>query len=148
MCVQHAVRPFQTGSAGPRRSQSHNSSGVTCSCPPAHHQTPRPPALPTTAQAWAAVECRSRSSAQRPTRHPVCRAQKQEQEEDERDMVGGFDVDAPAGFLESEAVGIVFKVWYRQLTPATLQAVTVHICCTSLASKRLDQPVTKVQISQ
>ena len=38
----------------------------------------------------------------------MCRAQ--QQDEKEKDMVGGFDVDSPAGFLESEAVGIVFKV--------------------------------------
>ena len=38
----------------------------------------------------------------------LCRAQKQD--EKEKDMVGGFDVDSEPGFLESEAVGIIFKV--------------------------------------
>lgn len=38
----------------------------------------------------------------------LCRAQKQE--EKEKDMVGGFDVDAEPGFLESNAVGIIFQV--------------------------------------
>ena len=40
----------------------------------------------------------------------LCRAQKQD--EKEKDMVGGFDVDSEPGFLESEAVGIVFKVQF------------------------------------
>lgn len=38
----------------------------------------------------------------------LCRAQKQE--EKEKDMVGGFDVDADPGFLESNVVGIIFQV--------------------------------------
>lgn len=56
------------------------------------------------------VRRRPSCSCRRSVRQAVCKAQKQEEQEKEKDMVGGFDVDSPAGFLESEAVGIVFKV--------------------------------------
>ena len=61
-----------------------------------------------TVQIVKSAEPRSNCRSQRPARQLVCRAQ--QQDEKEKDMVGGFDVDSPAGFLESEAVGIVFKV--------------------------------------
>ena len=56
---------------------------------------------PTFSLTAARAGCRTANTA-------VCRAQKQE--EKEKDMVGGFDVDAEPGFLESEAVGLIFRV--------------------------------------
>lgn len=50
----------------------------------------------------------------------LCQAQ--QQEEKEKDMVGGFDVDAEPGFLESEAVGIIFKVQCQQILNAIASA--------------------------
>lgn len=38
-------------------------------------------------------------------------------------MVGGFDVDAEPGFLESEAVGIIFKVGFVAFVSAGVAAI-------------------------
>ena len=56
-------------------------------------------------QTQARRHCRS---PQARLQQHICRAQKQDDKK--RDIVGGFDVDAPDGLLESEAVGIAFKV--------------------------------------
>ncbi|DBA98672.1 hypothetical protein WJX77_004312 [Trebouxia sp. C0004] len=74
-----------------------------------------------TIQIAASAEPRSSCKRQRPARQLVCRAQ--QQDEKEKDMVGGFDVDSPAGFLESEAVGIVFKVGFFLFVSAGVAAI-------------------------
>jgi len=73
-----------------------------------HNRVREQVATHSTIQIATSAELRSSCRSQRPARQLVCRAQ--QQDEKEKDMVGGFDVDSPAGFLESEAVGIVFKV--------------------------------------
>lgn len=55
----------------------------------------------------------------------ICKAQQQEEEETakEKDIVGGFDVNAPDGFLESEAVGVAVRVGFFLLISGGIAAI-------------------------
>ena len=124
MCVGHSVTALHAGSAGAHLAENRKGTRVASTSLRAHHQLPGPACMKTFAQCTTPADRRSRCAGCRPARRSVCKAQ--EQEEKEKDMVGGFDVDAPAGFLESEAVGIVFKVGSR--SPLTTMSF-VHLLC-------------------
>ena len=79
--------------------------------------------LPGSACQQNTVQKGNRSASDRHTGNlTLCRAQKQD--EKEKDIVGGFDVDSEPGFLESEAVGIIFKVLFFLLE--TCSTPTAH----------------------
>ena len=66
-------------------------------------------------QTQQSAQCSSKQTRLNRQSQYICRAQKQEEEEKEKDIVGGFDVNAPDGFWESEAVGVAVRVSVHRL---------------------------------
>lgn len=111
-CARHSATTTCAYQAGSRRFGSHRSALI--SAPQAfRHQLPLP-----TQEIAVRRSHRSSGDKQAENRTSCCA---QQREEKEKDMVGGFDVDAEPGFLESEAVGTIFKV----------QSANAQAVCTS-----------------
>ena len=107
-CQSQSVSACHTAKAvSPGRSR--RQTGPLHACSPSQRLVLATAVLRPASKCGGTGHCRSRA---RLCQRSVCRAK--QEEEKEKDMVGGFDVDSPAGFLESEAVGLAFTVSLKQ----------------------------------
>ena len=129
LCAGHRISVIRA--LPTRKATVHKRHSGSFSSSLAHARCQHPPGL-TPSQTIAQAGHRTVGS----TKLTLCRAQKQE--EKEKDMVGGFDVDAEPGFLESEAVGIIFRVSSLcmpclHLVPGTGSACPALVLCSDIS---------------